>query len=191
MVDKVKPLKYESPSTGGVETDIFPTETDPTEDYLSAKGISLEHSDNTRLEVVGGHTGYYDTASGSKSFKSLKCMDFLFADQSNPFFNTGSVSFQIIARFIWKGTNTLAAPAMVKAIAFMSSTSANSVGEIRLFDVTNNVILGTATEIVGIDPAIYSISTSGWSTGESIVEVQIRRSGTVGQIRISNLEIEW
>lgn len=51
-VDKVKPLKIEE-STDGTENNLFPTETDPSEDYLAAKGVALENLDTFRLEKLG------------------------------------------------------------------------------------------------------------------------------------------
>lgn len=41
-IDRVKPLKLESPDTGGVETDEFPTSLDTHEDYIDAHGVSLQ-----------------------------------------------------------------------------------------------------------------------------------------------------
>ena len=43
--DKVKPLKLESPDTGGTETDQFPTSIDQHEDYLEARGLVLASDD--------------------------------------------------------------------------------------------------------------------------------------------------
>lgn len=43
-MDKVRPLKLENPSAGGTEFNPVPTEADPLEDYLSAKGFSFEDS---------------------------------------------------------------------------------------------------------------------------------------------------
>lgn len=53
MADKVKPLKIESSSSGGTENNIFPTETDPSEDYLSCKGIAFNGSDSYLFFVNG------------------------------------------------------------------------------------------------------------------------------------------
>jgi hypothetical protein len=53
MVDKVKPLKLESPSLGGTEADPFPTEVDPAEDYITSKGLSFENSDVYLAEKLG------------------------------------------------------------------------------------------------------------------------------------------
>lgn len=53
-VDKVKPLKIESSSTGGTEDNMFPHESDPAEDYLAAKGVAFENLDTHLAEKVGG-----------------------------------------------------------------------------------------------------------------------------------------
>jgi len=52
-VDKVKALKIENPAGGGVNTDPFPTETDPSVDYLAAKGIAFENLDTFLVQKVG------------------------------------------------------------------------------------------------------------------------------------------
>lgn len=53
MVDKIKPLKLENPSNGGTEIDIFPTEANPAEDYVAAKGVAFENSDSFLMEKLG------------------------------------------------------------------------------------------------------------------------------------------
>lgn len=57
MVDKVKALKIETP-TDGTQSNPFPTETDPTEDYLATKGLAFENSDSFLAEKVGGVLKY-------------------------------------------------------------------------------------------------------------------------------------
>jgi hypothetical protein len=78
MVDKVKPLVFESPLNGGTELDIYPTETDPTEDYLAAKGIAFENSDNLRIEAQSNRLGWQDPFSGGfKRFNDLNSENIL------------------------------------------------------------------------------------------------------------------
>lgn len=49
--DTVRALKFETPVEGGTQTDIYPTETDPSEDWTSAKGISFEESQTETMEL--------------------------------------------------------------------------------------------------------------------------------------------
>jgi hypothetical protein len=61
MADKVKPLKIENPSSGGTQTDFLPTESDPTQDYLAAKGIAFENSDAKLFDLsASGEIQYKD-----------------------------------------------------------------------------------------------------------------------------------
>ena len=41
-VDRVKPLKLESPDSGGVETDEFPTSLDVSEDFVDCRGVTIQ-----------------------------------------------------------------------------------------------------------------------------------------------------
>lgn len=53
MVDKVKFLKIENPSTGGTQTDPYPREGDPTQDYAAVAGIALQNSDTRLINLDG------------------------------------------------------------------------------------------------------------------------------------------
>lgn len=60
MVDKVKPLKIED-SISGTEFDMVPTETNPAEDYVAAKGLALENSDDTTIRGDSGVMKFKDS----------------------------------------------------------------------------------------------------------------------------------
>lgn len=51
MVDRVKPLKLESPGTGGTEEDLFPTSLDHGEDFMDARGVTVQN-DSSDDEAV-------------------------------------------------------------------------------------------------------------------------------------------
>jgi hypothetical protein len=44
VADRVKPLKIESPDTGGTEVDFFPTSINKNEDFLDCRGVTLQDS---------------------------------------------------------------------------------------------------------------------------------------------------
>lgn len=70
MVDKVKALKIEI-------GDSFPTETDPNEDFLSAKGISIEGNDSILIKAEAGVLGWQDLEQGTfKAFNSASGPNF-------------------------------------------------------------------------------------------------------------------
>jgi hypothetical protein len=60
MVDKIKPLCFEELADGN-QVDHIPTEADPTEDYVSSKGISFENQNNRLIDLdVGGGIQFTD-----------------------------------------------------------------------------------------------------------------------------------
>lgn len=70
--DKVKPLKMESPASGGTETDEFPTEVNDSEDYLDAKGIVFSSDDNKCIDIAAdGSLQFSDANFTNKKFKDL------------------------------------------------------------------------------------------------------------------------
>jgi len=71
MVDKVKPLKIET-SIDGTEIDMLPTEADPTEDYLSSKGLAIENQDDILVDADGsGNLQFTDQITGTKILSEL------------------------------------------------------------------------------------------------------------------------
>lgn len=71
MVDKIKPLKLEDTGSGSM-LDNFPTETNPAEDYVAAKGVALENSDNTTIRGDSGVMKFKDTdITAEKSLQDL------------------------------------------------------------------------------------------------------------------------
>ena len=70
MADKVKALKIENALTGGTQSDPYPVEADPTQDYLAAKGISFENSDTQLFDLsVSGEIQYRDSVQ--TTYKTL------------------------------------------------------------------------------------------------------------------------
>ena len=52
-IDRVQPLKLESPASGGTEEDLFPTSTDRNEDYLDSRGLAVQDgSSNDETTVI-------------------------------------------------------------------------------------------------------------------------------------------
>lgn len=74
MADKVKPLKIESSSTGGTQNDGFPTEVNPSQDYLASKGIAFENNDNRTIDLDGsGNIQFIDaTETVAKTVRQLR-----------------------------------------------------------------------------------------------------------------------
>jgi len=65
-IDRVLPLKLENPADGGTELDIFPTEVNPTNDYIGAKGFVIENNENIRIDAdASGNMIFRDVVTGT------------------------------------------------------------------------------------------------------------------------------
>ena len=67
MVDRVKPLKLESPDTGGTQVDFFPTSLDKNQDYVDCAGVTVqgEVSDDDSVRI-------HRSAIGDMLFRDLQ-----------------------------------------------------------------------------------------------------------------------
>lgn len=91
MVDKVKPLKIENPALGGTDTDMFPREADPAQDYIATKGIALENSDARTIDLSGaGQIQFKDAIETTPiTVRQLRtALNNLFDNTSNGFIST-------------------------------------------------------------------------------------------------------
>ena len=52
MVDRVRPLKFESPDTGGTQTDEFPTSMDNNEDFIDLRGVAIQDNSSDDEDVL-------------------------------------------------------------------------------------------------------------------------------------------
>lgn len=91
MADKVKPLKIENPATGGSQTDPFPVETNPAQDYLAAKGFAFENNDNRLIDLDGsGNIQFKDFSETSPvTVRQLRtALNNIFSNSGNGFIAT-------------------------------------------------------------------------------------------------------
>jgi len=75
--DRIRPMKLESPATGGTQDDAFPTEVNPNEDYPDVRGVTFQN-DSSNDEVVyverdasGNMVFADDVVSGEKTLNDL------------------------------------------------------------------------------------------------------------------------
>lgn len=53
MVDKIKPIKFETLADGSQDDMAFQTEANPIEDYIASKGIAFENLDTHLIQKLG------------------------------------------------------------------------------------------------------------------------------------------
>lgn len=75
MVDRVKPLKIESPDSGGTETDDFPTSVNKNEDFLDCRGLTVQDDtsddDLVRISRDGDNLTFLDKNNTEKTLSEL------------------------------------------------------------------------------------------------------------------------
>lgn len=77
MVDRVHPLKFEDPESGGSQTDDFPTSLNKNEDYLDARGLTVQdgtsNDELVRIDRIEGSLLFHDknTPGSPKTLSQL------------------------------------------------------------------------------------------------------------------------
>lgn len=75
MVDRIKPLKFESPDSGGTQTDDFPTSVDKNEDFVDCRGVTIQHDtsddDDVRISRDGDDMTFLDKNNTVKTLTEL------------------------------------------------------------------------------------------------------------------------
>lgn len=102
MVDRIKPLKFEGLADGS-SIDYLPSEADPTQDYIAAKGLALENSDNTTIRGDSSIMKFKDSevtveATLRDAVERLKLKDIDLTNLNNNYvltWNTSANSFQL------------------------------------------------------------------------------------------------
>jgi hypothetical protein len=83
MVDKVRPLGLEDLGEGSQEVPL-PTELDPTEDYVSTKGVAFEELDTHLIDRSGSDIQFTDPTVGTKSVDDVQSTVRVSANDTTP-----------------------------------------------------------------------------------------------------------
>ena len=167
-VDKVKALKIENPALGGTQTDFGPTETNPAQDYLAAKGIALENSDNTTIRGDSGVMRFKDTVVTTEASLEdaierlkLKTVDLsvltngyvLTWDNTNSKFylaSNGSATGGVVPPFIFSKSGGTGTGAYLKVGEVLTSKAGHPVignNYIASIYATNSTTVGSVTRV--------------------------------------------
>lgn len=187
MVDKIKPLKIET-TTDGSQSDPFPTEVNPTQDYLSAKGIAFNNSDNTTITESSGEVFHKDVfRTTPKTLRELVNFD---SYSYAPAISSNNNSYTIVGRIHFLGTTYYKSPVKIQAIM---QTSVGVIGNIRLYDVTNAKVIVEKTGIpANTSPTIFDLGViSNLPVSEAIFEIQMQRTSGLTSIYCHSIVLKW
>jgi hypothetical protein len=97
-------------------------------------------------------------------------------DRDAPYYATRSDTYSVAGSFIFLGTD-LFEPLFAK---FIVETSAGATGDIRLYDVTNGVVVAEITGFSGNEQIVSDWILGTLPADEAIFEIQIRRASGSG-----------
>lgn len=142
MADKIRPLKIESPADGTQDDMGYPTEANPDEDYVAAKGFAFENLDTHTVDLVGGEITFTDPSNGQRKLSRLvhpqinktATTDPTITDDSTQGYEVGStwVNTQTDESF----TCVDAAPG--SAIWLSTTSGGGTASEVSFFDAYND-----------------------------------------------------
>jgi len=186
--DKVHPLKFESPASGGTQTDDFPTALNPNEDHIDVRGINLQN-DSSNDEAVGiervnsqmylrdsqaGVVSLYDLLGGVGSgitaaqHNALRQLIHFIDDGPTDGFASGA----------YKETTPFGNPFPTSEIWYVDDTKEDKIIELtitrnanqtpatevwKMYDVDGSTVLVTLTDIIAYSGVFETTRTRTWS----------------------------
>lgn len=186
-----KPLRISSDLN-----DLQNVEIDPTTELICAKGLDIANLgthlvSNDGLGNMTFRDGFVTTPvtltellqdQGSRDFSYS-----FFGNNGVPYLEINSVNYVTIAELYFAGSNTLGPIDNITSI--YGSNSATQTAEIRVFDLTNGLVIAEATQ-TSLARQIFNLGTiSNVPTGPSIFEVQVKKTGGQARAQISSLTI--
>jgi len=106
---------------------------------------------------------------------------------SNPYLNTTSPTYTIIAMFHFPGTDKMGVPDAMKVVAWTTATTY----DVKIYDVVNSLTIAEITAQTNSTAQIVDMGTlSNLPTGSSIFEIQVLRAGG-GEVRFASLNVDW
>lgn len=103
--------------------------------------------------------------------------------------DTTSSSYTVIGQFIFRGTAVLSTLSKIKAIVHATSTA---VMDVKVYDLTNALTIAELLGVTETVPTIKDLGTlSNVPSGESIFEIQVRKSSGGGSVDFHALSLEF
>lgn len=168
MVDKVKPLKLED-ATSGTQVNPFPKETDPTQDYISGKGLALENLDTHLIDRSGNNIQFTDPTLGTKTVTQLR------TDIDNSFDGSGATptfTATDVRNAIIEARDTAAGTAARFGVTYGYSANAKN----KWIDYFSGISSDASTFIAAESLTILAITAS--SSSSTSGEIEVYKNGT-------------
>lgn len=216
-MDRVQPIKIESPGLGGTEEDVEYTPIEPQEDAIEVVGVYLQDASNRDESTLisrsgddmlfkdgnnaGGKTLTQLAAAGAAAAKNITVS---FASDhatgsgpgSSSLSHLGLVSvstdYELKGGIIWPGSAYIGTPDAISASGIHSNASGT--GYVKIYDLTNAAQIAEGT-FTGTSWGVHDLGTlSNISSGEAIWEVHLKVSeisGPDNEIIVGSLQVTF
>jgi hypothetical protein len=99
-------------------------------------------------------------------------------DRNAPYYAIRQATYAVAGSFVFLGTDFVGDPTVAK---FVVETTGGSTGDVRLYDLTNGVIVAEVTGFSGNQQIVTDWILGTLPFDEAIIEIQLRRpTGTGG-----------
>lgn len=143
--------------------------------FIEGANVTLTVSD----DAVGDEV---DITIASTASANTHPLELPLSQNSNPYWQSSSDTYEVMGCLIFRGTTTLGTPSAIKAVAWVTS---GVTGGIRVYDVTNSQVICENASITNSGKAIISLgSLSNLPAGESLWEVQTKRVSGGGSDKV-------
>jgi hypothetical protein len=115
-------------------------------------------------------------------------MQYAWSDESQPYLKGSNSDYEVKAYINFPGSTAVGTPTAIKSLVWNDSGSGSS---IRIYDRTNSNIIAELTSFSGSSPQLLDLGTlSNVPTGQAVFEVQTKKGGSAGEVRLASVCIE-
>jgi hypothetical protein len=93
--------------------------------------------------------------------------------------SVSSTTFVVLSSIVYRGTAT--DNVITQILAVVETSSINAIGQVQVFDFTNNNIIATSNVFFSVSKVIVNLGViSNLPIGQAILEIQLRRENNTG-----------
>lgn len=186
MADKIRPLKIETPDDGTQDDMGYPTEVNPDEDYVAAKGVAFENLDTHIIDLVDGEITLTDPSNGQRKLSRLVHPLINNTATTNPTSaNDSTQGYEIGST--WINTITDAAYTCVSAAAGNAIWKITTSGGVSIKD-ENSLVANTPHNIINFTGD--DVEVSGAGSNQVNVQIDSGFRPFIKNILANTIEIE-
>jgi hypothetical protein len=147
---------------------------------------------NRPTTPINGDTGYNSTTNKFEFYENGEWKNLgsgassgyfqnvTLSDSSNPYLQTTNNSYTVLSRCIFPGSSVVS---LTKILASVSTISGSYSLDIRIYDITNSLVIAEKLTITSTTVTIHDLGTiSNVPVNQAIFEIQLRANGNASRV---------